>query len=445
MEAFHKLRQCLLEPPILTFPQFDSPEPFILDTDWSKDHAAIGATISQKQGGVERPIAYGSKRLNPAQSNYGSYKGELFSGTHFMKSWRYYLLPRPFIWRVDNDALRFSKTAEPPDTMVSRWLEIVSQYDFTPQHRAGTQHGNADALSRVDHGEPPDMDTAADSLMHIGQRVLSAIGACLLPLLRDRQALRTAQEADEVLKDVFRWLRTGHRPTSLERHALSRTGRTYLDLLSEMVVDDDGVLCRVTDPNHRDIPVARRPCIPSDHQRDLVLEMHKSVGHMATASTLQRINQSVYFPRMKLVVEDVILRCKPCQAKRKPGADQRHTHVPVPATYPFRRLSIDFVGPMPVSRAGNKFILTVRDVFTRWVEGIPIPAATALNTVRALEREIFCRYGVPEILHSDRGTQFTSNLHHAVAEEYGIQVTPTPAYNPKSNPGLGFIAVVIAL
>jgi transposase InsO family protein len=106
----------------------------------------------------------------------------------------------------------------------------------------------------------------------------------------------------------------------------------------------------------------------------------------------------------------------------------------VQAGFPFQQISIDFVGPLAASSKGNKYILTVKDCFTRWIYAFPIVAATELETVDILVKEIFCRYGVPEIIHSDRGNQFTSNLFHSVAQEYGIQVTTTPAYNPKSNP-----------
>jgi transposase InsO family protein len=106
----------------------------------------------------------------------------------------------------------------------------------------------------------------------------------------------------------------------------------------------------------------------------------------------------------------------------------------VQAGFPFQRRSIDFVGPLSASSKGNKYILTVKDCFTRWIEAFPIVAATALETVDIQVKEIFGKYGVPEIIHSDRGNQFTSNLFHSVAQKYGIQVTTTQAYNPKSSP-----------
>ncbi len=52
----------------------------------------------------------------------------------------------------------------------------------------------------------------------------------------------------------------------------------------------------------------------------------------------------------------------------------------------------------------------------------------------ALEEHLIGRYGTPDIIHSDQGSQFTSDYFRAAMKEYGILCTVTPAYNPKSNP-----------
>ena len=94
----------------------------------------------------------------------------------------------------------------------------------------------------------------------------------------------------------------------------------------------------------------------------------------------------------------------------------------------------DFFGPLPASRkSGAKYILSVRDAFSKWTEAIPMKRITAEETVRALEKEIFSRYGYPEAIHSDCGAQFTSRLFEEMGDLLGIQVTTTTAYNPKSN------------
>ena len=117
-EAFQQLKQALLEAPILAYPQFYTDEPFILDTDWSKDNNCIGAVLSQVQNGLERVILYGAKKLNPAQSNYSSNKGEIFAAIHFMRQWRYYLTQRKFVLRTDHRAMKWIKTIEEPQGMI---------------------------------------------------------------------------------------------------------------------------------------------------------------------------------------------------------------------------------------------------------------------------------------------------------------------------------------
>jgi hypothetical protein len=58
--SYCHLKQALLTSPVLAYPQFDSEEPFILDTDWSGDANTIGGVLSQKQCGREKMIAYGA-------------------------------------------------------------------------------------------------------------------------------------------------------------------------------------------------------------------------------------------------------------------------------------------------------------------------------------------------------------------------------------------------
>jgi hypothetical protein len=57
--SYHHLKQALLTSPVLAYPQFDSKEPFILDTDWLGNANTIGGVLSQKQFGREKVIVYG--------------------------------------------------------------------------------------------------------------------------------------------------------------------------------------------------------------------------------------------------------------------------------------------------------------------------------------------------------------------------------------------------
>ncbi len=115
------------------------------------------------QKGREVVIAYGSKKLNKSQRNYPSTKGELYAGIMWMDKYQYYLLHGPtFKWRTDNVALKHVRNMEPKGAIVERWLDMLATYDFEVEHRAGTKHTNADALSRAGCPEPADPEGEAD-------------------------------------------------------------------------------------------------------------------------------------------------------------------------------------------------------------------------------------------------------------------------------------------
>jgi hypothetical protein len=79
-------------------------------------------------------------------------------------------------------------------------------------------------------------------------------------------------------------------------------------------------------------------------------------------------------------------------------------------------------------------MLTVSDCFTRWLEAFPCRRPNGQVVVNKLVTEIFPRFGVCEQIHSDRVTQFLSDLVTEVVAMLGIRPSSTPSYNPKSNP-----------
>ena len=119
---------------------------YTLDTDASD--FAIGAVLSQKQNGVERVIAYASRSLDKREQNYCVTRRELLAIVHFLKYFKQYLLGRKFKIRTDHAALTWLRKTPDPIGQQARWLEQMEEFDFTIEHRAGTSHGNADAMSR---------------------------------------------------------------------------------------------------------------------------------------------------------------------------------------------------------------------------------------------------------------------------------------------------------
>jgi hypothetical protein len=103
------------------------------------------------------------------------------------------------------------------------------------------------------------------------------------------------------------------------------------------------------------------------------------------------------------------------------------------ATSPMERLGVDFIGPLPETKSGNKYILLFIDHFTKWVEAVPTSNQEATTVVEHLISEIICRHGTPKELLSDRGAQFLSELVKEITTQLGIHTIRTSAYHPQAN------------
>ena len=142
--AFDELKQALLTAPVLAYPQ--SKTEFILDTDASGD--GLGAVLSQVQDGEERPVAYWSKTLSPAERNYCVTRRELLAVVESCKYFRPYLYGQIFKLRTDHASLIWLQQRKDPHAQVARWLELLAEFKYKIEHRRGAKHSNADGLSR---------------------------------------------------------------------------------------------------------------------------------------------------------------------------------------------------------------------------------------------------------------------------------------------------------
>jgi transposase InsO family protein len=99
----------------------------------------------------------------------------------------------------------------------------------------------------------------------------------------------------------------------------------------------------------------------------------------------------------------------------------------------FTHIHVDIVGPLPAATCGSRYLFTVVDRSSRWLEALPMRDIAATSCADALIAGWISRYGVPAQLTSDRGTQFTSAIWDALCQQLGIQHQPTTAFHPQAN------------
>ena len=144
--AFNSLKQSLINPPILSYPQFHLS--FVLDVDASND--GLGAVLSQEDPTIpgERVVAYASRVLTKQERKYCTTQKDLLALVWGIQHFKPYLYGRSFVVRTDHGSLSWLKSFKEPEGQLVRWLQVLEQFDFQVVHRPGEKHANADALSR---------------------------------------------------------------------------------------------------------------------------------------------------------------------------------------------------------------------------------------------------------------------------------------------------------
>lgn len=171
-----------------------------------------------------------------------------------------------------------------------------------------------------------------------------------------------------------------------------------------------------------------------------VMDLAHSVpmaGHRGVTKTKDRIMEHFFWPKMRSDISEFCRTCHTCQMVGKPNQTIPKAPLkPIPALeQPFSRIIIDIVGPLPRTQRGNKYILTVMDLVTRFPEAYPIPDISAVTVAEQLVR-FFSSYGFCKELQSDQGSNFMSELMQVLIHKLGIKQLKSTAYHPQSQGAL---------
>ena len=422
-EAFVELRRRLTSTPILAHPDFS--KQFTLDTDAS--NTGIGAVLSQKgEDGVERVIAFGSRLLTKPERNYCVTRRELLAVVFFTNHFRPYLLGRRFCLRTDHGSLQWLKNFKDPEGQLARWLEKLQEFDFEVKHRQGKQHANADAMSRkpcVQCGR-----SSHDELLSI-----QALPADMVPVFSlSYQNLRQAQWEDSSIQPILQSKEENKKPDRRTIKGQSRELRRLYQMWDQLIVRNNLLYRQFQNPDgtsHLQLVVPRK-------LRDEILqEVHGGItsGHFGEDKTLCRLKERFYWPGHYNDVRTHCQSCSACASRKSPVPHRKAALQNVQTGYPMQLVAVDIMGPLPRTNAGNQYILVAGDYFTRWMEAYPIPNQEAVTVAEKLVNNFFCRFSVPEQLHSDQGRQFEACVFQEICKLLHINKTRTTPYHPQSD------------
>jgi len=170
-------------------------------------------------------------------------------------------------------------------------------------------------------------------------------------------------------------------------------------------------------------------------QQQLQSVHNATVGHLGVDRTLELLGQHFNVdvtPQLRRDVRQFVASCAICQKTRlrQPKVVQQ---VQTTAVFePFQHLAVDTMGPLPEDAAGNKFIIVITDMFTRFVELVPCVDTTAVAAANAL-LAVVGRYGVPTSIRSDQGSQFTAVLVEELCGLLNVEQRFAIPYRPQAN------------
>ena len=442
--SFENFKNLLTMTPILAYPNLT--DEFCLDTDASE--YAIGAVLSQKQNGKEKVVAYFSRILTRSERNYCVTRKELLAVVKSIEHFNYYLYGQKFRVRTDHSALQWLMSFREPQGQLARWLEKLQIYEFTVEHRSGSEHKNADALSRR-----PCVEENCKQCKRYEERFLQEkVGRVSKPDIpqvkpcgKDRQKIQ-----DDFVEDGINWKEKQVEDENITiiikalEEKRCRPGWNDIAPCGEETKilwaqwDSlrliDGILYRVWEDSccKREI---LQVVVATVLRKQVFGFLHdsKTGGHFGVNKTIGKIREKFYWPKLRDDVKVWCGQCDVCAVRKGPS---RKIKAPL-ATYvvglPMERVAIDVLGPLPVSESGNRYILIAMDYFTKWPEAYALPNQEAQTMAKVLVDQFVSRFGAPAQLHSDQGRNFESEVFTEMCKLLGIEKTRTTPLHPQSD------------
>jgi hypothetical protein len=215
---------------------------------------------------------------------------------------------------------------------------------------------------------------------------------------------------------------------------LDKSQRRMLDQ-HEFVISDDNLLYCVEIPTIRTRSKLRtqlRLCVPASERSRILYKYHSEFSHCGVNRLYDMLCEKVWWPRMLRDVVTYVRKCDLCQ-RSKGGINHVKTRSMEIPTRPWSHVHFDHVGPLPMTDNGNTYILTIVDRFTRYAEAFPVKDITAEETAKLLVEKVICRYGMPEVLCSDRGPVMVGLVINQVFKILGIKRVKTSSHHAQSN------------
>lgn len=175
--------------------------------------------------------------------------------------------------------------------------------------------------------------------------------------------------------------------------------------------------------------------LPTSLRQNVLHQLHNvpTAGHLGVKKTLQKVRLRYFWYGLRRDVEHWISKCDTCASRKAPNKTPKAPMKLYSVGVPMERLAIDIAGPLPKTNKGNRYILVISDYFTKWTQAFAIKDQEATTVANILVNEFVCLFGVPRMLHSDKGSNFESRVFTEMCKILDIDKTRTTTRRPQSD------------
>ena len=312
---------------------------------------------------------------------------------------------------TDHHALCWLLSKKELSGRLARWSTLLQGEKISIVYKSGKKHTDADALSRS-----PINNNNSDDSSNYEEDHLSLYHLCRDE--RHNDYILMKQREDPWCNEIIQQLQN-----DISTRRQKRKLKNFI-----MIAD------RLHRRNKHGSEFKTRIVLPATMKEEMLQKFHDdiSAGHFGFSRTLERISKRFYWPGMAQDVLQYCRACIQCQTRKTIPNIPAGLMMYIQVDQPFEKVGIDLLGPFPVSRYGNKYIIVAVDYLTKWVETAAIPNGTAEEVARFFVESIVFRHGAPQTLISDRGKCFIADLNARVLKLLQTNHATTVAYHPQA-------------
>jgi len=170
-----------------------------------------------------------------------------------------------------------------------------------------------------------------------------------------------------------------------------------------------------------------------ERYNDVIYRYHSLLGHIGSSKLIDVLKKAGYnWEGLEKKVVDFCISCPEC-LERKDSPQGKHIQLKINSYKPFQKIMMDVTGPLPAESGGNRYILGIVDVFSRYISLIPLKSIDTKEIIQAFLTHWISIFGFPEVLISDNAPNFSSQLFQSFCNKFNILKEYSAPYYPQGN------------